>query len=160
MKTQTPLRLLPQLVPKPLWGMSAYRKIDRGSWQRIRQDALKAAGQRCEICGVSPLNGPLTCHEVWQYDDGRKRATLDRLEIHCTKCDTATHMGRAFRHGQGEVALEQLSLVNGITRREARQIYSRAIIIWKQRNTKTWRVAVEEALVRRYPCLAVLEDSG
>ena len=93
-ETKTPLKLVPNLVPKPLWGISAYRKLTRDSWRRIRQDALDAAGNRCEMCGVLPQQaGSLTCHEVWRYSEARGTATLARLEVHCAKCDSVTHMG-------------------------------------------------------------------
>jgi hypothetical protein len=157
---QIPVKLSPQLVPKPLWGISGHRKLHRDSWRRIRQDALETAGYRCEICGASPpLGGSLTCHEVWRYDDRCATATLVRFEIHCADCDTVTHLGRAMKHGEGNFAFEQLCKVNGITRPEARQVYTRAVTIWKDRNTKDWRVVVDETLLQRYPCLAVL-DSG
>lgn len=152
--------LQPQLVPKPLWGISARRKLGRGSWQHIRQDAIKAARQSCEICGESPnaiYGDPLTCHEVWRYDDILATATLLGFEIHCPKCDLVTHMGRAMAHGFGDDALDQLCRVNGTTRLEAKQIYTDAMALWQKRSVKKWRVKVAKTLLRRYPQLTKLE---
>lgn len=154
------LRLQPQLVPRPLWGISARRKLGRSSWQRIRQDALEAAHQSCEICGESPnaiYGDPLTCHEVWRYNDNLATATLVSFEIHCPKCDLVTHMGRAMARGFGDEALDQLCQVNGITRLETKRIYTDAMALWQKRSVKKWRVKVAKTLLRRYPQLTELE---
>lgn len=156
------LELCPELVPKPLWGISAYRKLGRSSWQRIRQDAVKSAHQSCEICGESPnpiYGDPLMCHEVWRYRDSSATATLMGFEIHCAKCDLVTHMGRAMTHGLGDAALDQLCRVNGVTRVEARRMYTDALALWEKRNAKKWRVTVARALLKRYPRLINLQTT-
>jgi hypothetical protein len=153
-------KLEPQLVPKPLWGISAAKKLGRRAWQQIRQGELNRAGRRCEICGEPQdalPGGTLICHEVWEYQDRSGTATLTRLQVHCAKCDLATHAGRAKAHGYYEAALEQLSRVNGISRREAGEVFARAMAVWKERNKLAWGIAVEKTLLAKYPSLAILE---
>lgn len=71
-RVETPktYRLMPELVPRPLWGISAYRLLGRGkAWRAIRQATLEAGGQECSICRSTESG--LTCHERWSYDDRR-----------------------------------------------------------------------------------------
>ena len=135
------MKLQPELVPKPLWGYSAYRLLGRSAWKAIRQDVLNAAKNSCEPCGVTPSpldRDPLTCHERWHYDDKKRVATLIGFEIHCSACDSATHMGRAVRHGAGDLALKQLCKVNGISVSGANDLFEGAMARWKTRSGKKW----------------------
>ena len=150
------LKLEPHLVPKPLWKHSASEKLGRTSWQAIRQDRLREAGDRCEICR-EPSVRPLNCHEIWSYDDSNAVATLVGFEMHCAKCDLVTHMGRAIAHGYGDQALQQMTGVNGINLAEAKQIWLSAKGIWKTRNAREWSVKIPKTLVERYPRLRLLE---
>jgi hypothetical protein len=149
------LKLAPALVPKPLWGLSAYRLLSRGaSWRQIRGDTLQAAGHRCSICGQPA--GRLTCHERWDYRDATGLAVLIGLDARCDLCDAATHMGRASAHGNRQIALTQLCRVNRIGRAEALDIFEGEMAVWKARSHRRWRVAVDGELLRRYPQLRVL----
>jgi hypothetical protein len=124
---------------------------------------MESAGHRCEVCGVSLSQlqgGTLSCHELWSYDDKRNTATLVGFEMHCSDCDLATHIGRAFQHGYGEAAIAQLSRVNGITREEAQQLFRRAMKLWRERSRKKWRAVVAHPLLIRYPVLAALIKRG
>jgi hypothetical protein len=150
------LKLKPHLVPKSLWGISAQRKLG-ASWKHIRQECLVAAAYRCQICSESPSRP--YCHEVWDYSDIQRTATLIGFEIHCTECDLVTHIGRAMKRGFGEAALEQMCKVNGITRPEAEKVYADAIRVWNKRKAVKWRVVVDQELLKRFPRLAILEDN-
>ena len=154
---------MPNMVPKPLWRKSAYRMLGRGArWKQIRKDALEAAHHACEVCSFapSPIYGdPLTCHEVWHYDDKRGIATLTGFEIHCNECDSVMHMGRTVAHGGRDMAIAQLCKVNKIGPKEAEQLFADAMIVWRQRNEKKWRIAVTKPLLKRYPQLATLESA-
>ncbi len=148
------IRLLPELVPRPLWGISAYRLLDRPVWKAIRKNAIEAARNRCSICGNA--KGLLTCHEKWSYDDERLTATLVGLEIHCDPCDAVTHAGRSIVHGSADVILEQLCKVNGCTPAEAKRIVTAAYMQWKERSRKEWTVAVAAPLLKKYPQLEIV----
>jgi hypothetical protein len=128
----------------------------------MRKDALEAAHYTCEICSVvqSPIHDdPLTCHEVWHYDDKRGTATLTRLEVHCHECDSVIHMGRTVAHGGRETAIAQLCKVNGIGPEEAGELFAAAMIVWRKRSKKKWRIAVAKPLLKYYPQLAALESA-
>src|SRR5262249_5898098 len=89
------IHLVPELVPKPLFGISLYRLLPRAKWELIRNQELTISKNRCAIClDVGP---GLICHEQWFYDDGKSIAMLIGFEIHCQECDLVTHMGRAFQ---------------------------------------------------------------
>lgn len=141
--TSTPparYKLLPELVPKPLWGLSAKKKLGRSQWDRIRRQVLEDAEHACQICGdvPSPYYGdPLICHEVWHYDDKRRIATLVALRPQCAKCDCAVHMGQSMVFGAGDKALAQLQQVNGISLHEAEALYAQAMAVWSVRSSKT-----------------------
>lgn len=152
------VRLTPELVPKPLWGKSAYRLLGRRApWKAIRRDTLEAAGHRCSICGGT--RGQLSCHERWRYDDKRGRATLAGFEIHCADCDAVSHAGRAIMLGFGDVVIKQLRKVNGCTAEEANRMVATAMLLWKRRSRKKWKVVVAAALLKTHPRLQVLCQS-
>jgi hypothetical protein len=155
-------RLVPELVPNPqLWGMSAKKTLGRSAWEQIRLDVLTTAKHACEICGDEPNvyhGDPLNCHEVWHYDDERGVATLIRLRMQCTACDTAVHIGRAIIYDVGDRAFAQLQKVNGISRVEAERLYDTAYAEWRCRSKKTWRLKVADALLAKYPALAQLTE--
>lgn len=118
----------------------------------MRSDALEAAHHTCEVCSFtpSPIYGdPLTCHEVWQYDDKRGVATLVGLKIHCSKCDSAVHMGMAAAYGGRDIAIAQLCKVNGIGPQAAEELFAAAIVLWRKRSKKKWRIALAKPLLER-----------
>lgn len=155
------LRLVPNLVPAPLWGENAHGLPGRTLWKRMRKDALEAAHYTCETCSdtPSPIYGdPLTCHEVWRYDDKRRIATLVGLRIQCTKCDSAVHIDMATASGGFDRAIAQLCEVNGIGPKAAEELYDAAMVLWEKRSKKKWRIVVARPLLKRYPKLAALES--
>jgi hypothetical protein len=156
MPRNTKLRLTPELVPKPLWGISAYRILGRGVvWKAIRGDILEDARHRCSICGCK--EGQLTCHEKWLYNDKRATATLIGFEIHCVDCDAVAHSGRAMAHGFGDVVVKQLCKVNGCTQRQAERMIAAAMLLWQERSRKQWGIEVTAPLLKAYPQLEQLD---
>ena len=160
------MKLIPELVPKPLWRHNAQRLLGESSRKAIRKGALEAAKHSCEKCGLtpSPLDSePLSCHEQWQYDDKKRIATLVGFEMHCTDCDFVTHTGRAMRHGFGDRALKQMSKVNGVSLQTAQDLFLEAMALWRTRskeNKKKWSVRVDTKLIKACPKLAILETSS
>ena len=156
------LKLAPHLVPKPLWGKNAHQLFRRRAlWNKMRSDALEAAHHACEVCSEvpSPIYGdPLSCHEVWHYDDKRGVATLTRLRIHCSKCDSAVHIGMTAAYGGLDNAIAQLCKVNEIGPKAAEELFHAAMILWKKRSKKKWRITVAKPLLERYPQLVALES--
>lgn len=154
------LKLMPHLVPKPLWGKSAANLLKRAAWERIRRDAQEAARHACQVCSDAAPANALNCHELWDYDDQRGTAELVGLKMQCRDCDAAVHMGRAVKKGFGNRALAQLVKVNGISAAQAKMLYRRALDEWKRRNKSEWRIAVAKPLLERYPELAALEQNA
>ncbi len=151
-------RLVPELVPRPLWGISAYRLLGRGrAWKTIRQAALEASDQQCSICGSTETG--LTCHERWDYDDRHGTATLVGFEIHCHRCDAVTHMGRAVANGFAEEAIATFCRVNRVTKQEAGKAFRSAMGEWHRRSEKEWTITVAGPLLEQYPQLAILSGT-
>lgn len=163
MASRKKLRLVPELVPRPLWGRSAHRMLARRvAWaKKIRPDALAKAKNCCSICG-STGEGPLTCHDKWRYDDKTATAKLVGFEIHCGKCDAATYSGRLMNKGlpkEVEIdALQHFCSVNRCTPKDFRCVLASAMDEWHKRSERQWTVKVAAPLIKRYPELAALPD--
>jgi hypothetical protein len=162
MASRKKLRLVPELVPRPLWGRSPHRmRARRFAWtKKIRPDALAKAKNCCSICGSG--DGRLICHDLWHYDDKAATATLVGFEIHCGKCDAATHSGRLMNKGlpkEVEIdALKHFCSVNRCTPKVFRCVLESAMDQWHKRSEKQWTVKVAAPLIERYPELAALPD--
>lgn len=98
----------------------------------------------------------MTCHEKWCYDDKLHTATLVGFEIHCSNCDLATHSGRAFNLGYGDIVISQLCAVNRWKPEEAVNALKDAMKIWEKRSKRKWKIKVAAVLVSRYPELKAL----
>jgi len=160
MKKLASYRLIPELVPEPLWGKSAYKMLGgRAAWKkRIRPDALTKSDNRCGICESAEER--LICHDKWQYDDKAATATLIDFEIHCSACDSVTHFGR-LAAGIGleealQIVVPHLCKINQCTADKAVQIMLDAGTIFNKHSQKKWKVMVAAALVKMYPELADL----
>lgn len=156
-KSEKQLKLLPLLVPEPLWGKNAARLFGRSAlWMQIRRDALESANHACEICFAAEI--ALDCHEVWEYDDQSGTATLVAFRMQCEKCHLAVHIGRAKKHGKLDVAMAQLRKINGIDSTEAEKLRKEAMADWARRSKLKWRIIVAKSLLERYPKLLALES--
>lgn len=143
--------LVPELVPRPLWGVSAYRAHGNTKvWKTIRHDTLVAASNRCEFCDA---DAGLQCHDKWAYDDKKCVATLIGFEIRCQSCHMATHIGRAMQHGFLQEAVAHLCKVNRCTPRDIEAMIDAEMPLWRKRSKKKWTVVVAPALLKRYPRL-------
>jgi hypothetical protein len=146
-------RLMPELVPAPLWGVSAYRLFGKTKpWKEIRQDTLELAANKCGACDAD--SPQLSCHDAWSYDDKTRLATLIGFEIRCQACHNATHIGRANALGFEQEAHAQLRKVNGCMQDEVDAMVEAAMELWERRSAKTWTVVVAPNLLERYPRLA------
>lgn len=152
------LRLGPRLIPSPLWGISAAKRLKKSEWNAIRKDALAAAGNKCSICNNSSQR--LFCHEEWTYDEDQAVATLTGFVIVCPACSGVIHFGRSQAVGYHNEALEHMRQVNGISTAEAEELIQVAIRLWKrQSQTPAWRAQVQPELLGRYPALARLANA-
>jgi hypothetical protein len=154
------MRLEPELIPEPLWGISASRLLGRKSksWREIRASALASAGDACAACDQeSPGGRGMVCDELWKYDDQEQVAELSGVRILCPACDHARHFARAGQLGLAAEALRTLALVNGITEHRALALQQKAMRDWARRSSRSWTVRVARPFADRYPALAVLD---
>jgi hypothetical protein len=148
-------KLEPELVPQPLWGISACNLLrPQSRWRAIRSIALERAGHRCEAC--TEISTPLYCHEQWLYDIRKSKVTLTGFRIVCKNCNRVVHIGLAYRRGELPEALSQLARVNAISEAQAKQMYARASVIWRSRSRKDWKVNVKPQILKLFPQLDVL----
>jgi len=152
------LRLIPQLVPRPLWGLTVKRLVPRKTWEEIRRDALLISGGACVICGARREKG-MVCTEEWSYGAGI--ATLVELRIVCPDCNAARHIGSAARRGTAAFvqAFDHLVRVNRISQEQAMRLVDGCMAEWRASSMREWRVTVADELVARYPALAILSKT-
>jgi hypothetical protein len=144
-------KLVPELVPRPLWGISAPRALKKSAaWKAIRKDTLSEVGEKCQFCDAEAR---LECHDKWEYDDKKCVATLVGFEIRCKACHFVTHIGRAIQLGLLHEAAAHLRKVNGCTEKDVERMVGAAMSLWKKRNQKKWTIVVAPALLKQYPRL-------
>jgi hypothetical protein len=149
------MKLTPEMVPQPLWGINACKRVRPQSlWRSIRSRQIDRAGGCCEVC--EETTPPPYCHEQWHYDDRKSRATLTGFQVLCQNCNGAVHIALAYNRRKGAEALAQLARVNSISELEVNQIAERATATWEKRSQKNWRLSVKPRLLRAFPQLRVL----
>ena len=146
-------RLVPRLVPAPLWGLSGARLLPRAEWRQIRLDALEAAAGACSVCGTARDKG-MICDEEWTYSGGV--ALLTSVRIACPDCDAVTHIGSTGSRGYYAVARDHMARIDSITAIEADRLVEGQMAIWRQQSRQNWTIDVAPALLERYPQLAIL----
>ena len=147
------MKLQPELVPRPLWNVSA-NKILRSAWQReIRPAIFDDFDGICAHCEAATTR--MYAHEQWEYDDADGVALLTGIELACQHCNTCLHIRRCPpEHETG--ALRHLAAVNEISIAEATTLEREAKAEWSRRSGRQWRVVVAPSLVDRFPVLTEL----
>jgi hypothetical protein len=163
---RTQLKLMPALVPAPLWGKSVCNTLPRKQWESLRRSVLEVAANTCLHCEAQYEKG-MICHEVWEYDDLKQVATLTALAIVCRDCNSVLHLGKSLLIGQkkgesglverGEQAVEHLKKINRITDQEARKLIKDAFKTHSSRSRQTWEIQIASNLIEEHPILANLK---
>ncbi len=158
--------LKPALVPRPLFGRSVCHVLGakRKAWRSIRQQVIDSVASTCEYCGAQYEKG-MVCHEVWDYDDQDRTATLIAFALACSDCNFTLHAGLALEVGsaegsidaRGEQVVAHLAKVNEISNAEARAIVIHAFKEHAQRSQHSWEIGIAPHLVEKYPALANLK---
>lgn len=152
---------VPEMIPSPAWGRSAFRLLPTPAWRAIRAAEIDRAGGRCEVCGRVQAKG-LVCHEVWEHRvvEGRGVATLAALRVQCRGCDEVTHYGLAESRGDGGRARARLARLNGLDLESATAIIE---VMYERHATlsavSVWDFRVAAALADRHPELTVVEGT-
>ncbi len=97
------MNLEPELIPEPLWNISAASLLGRKSkaWRDIRSAALAAADDTCSACRKATPGGKyMVCDELWPYDTTDGVAALTGVRILCPACDHARHFARPDNSGR------------------------------------------------------------
>ena len=149
------LKLLPVLIPKPLWGINAHNLLVGECWQRMRRDTFLRDKNRCVICGEQK---PLQCHEVFSFDDAEGIAVLTKLESRCEVCHDCNHLGRLYKTDPDafKSALAYLGVINQLDPPDVIRLVKEAFRLHKTR-TRPWEMRVAQELLRCYPELKRLE---
>lgn len=149
------LKLIPVLIPKPLWGVNAHNLLEGQCWQNIRRNTFLRSDYCCVIC---QRKKPLECHEVFKFDDEKGVAVLLRLEGRCEDCHACNHLGRLKKvNPKGfKRALAYIGFVNQITPQVVIRIVGEAFDVHKSR-TRPWEMKVDPELLQIYPQLKRLE---
>lgn len=148
-------KLLPVLIPRPLWGVNAHRLLDRQQWSKIRRNIFSRDNHRCVICEAL---GQLECHEVFTFDDAAGVAMLVKLESRCPDCHDCHHLGRLKKHNPTafKQALKRIAGLNGMTPAEVIALVKKAFEVHAKR-TRPWEMKVVAELLQEYPELKKLE---
>ena len=149
------LKLIPVLVPKPLWGINAHDLLAWETWQRIRRDTFARDNHLCVICEQQL---PLECHEVFSYNDNAGIAVLEKLESRCAECHACNHLGRLRKRSPDKFqhALVRIGRLNKMRPAEVILLVKNAFRVHSTQ-TRPWDLKVAPDLLRSYPELALLE---
>ena len=141
------LKLLPRLVPKPIWWKNLRTHLGQTKWlSEVSRPVRESAGQGCELCGGTGEGAPrwkLCCDEVWEYDDAKRTATLVDLQSICWKCSGIIHLGNTTltmpeRLPELEVHTRR---VNGISAAIWKKAVAEEFETWRWRSSlKGWKV--------------------
>lgn len=154
-----PLRLAPELIPRPLFGHSAHRLLPTSAWRRVRQRELDRSGPACEVCGRQVDRG-LVAHERWLHRTDPPTAVLAAIRMQCRPCDGAVHIGLADGQGRGRAARATLVRVNGISWADAELLVEAAYERWAGLSSlRGWTAEVAPPLLAVHPELAVVADT-
>jgi len=144
-------KITAQMVPAPLWGISAAKLCS--DWSLIRTYYIPSLNTRCFHCGRRAAN----CHEVWYYDDKNGIALLSEMRPICHKCHAVVHWGRTVTVGDAGEAFMHILSVNGWTREQANNMLAKAWSDWENRSFAHWKVLVSGRLLGLHPSLQILE---
>lgn len=129
-----------ELVPRSTWSINVRSEIPKVEWDRIRREIYRKASYRCEICGGQGPKWPVECHEIWEFDPGKRRQVLVGLTALCPDCHRVKHFGFARINGKAEEAFRHLMKVNQWSQAEANQHVETAMDEWAERSELQWSV--------------------
>lgn len=129
-----------ETVPETCWFSNVRTNVSTEDWDKLRREAYRRAGYRCEICSGRGTEHPVECHERWNYDDESHTQTLLGLIALCPACHRVKHIGLAFKEGHGGRAMEHLAQVNGWNLVETLEYVEEAREIWENRSRHEWKL--------------------
>lgn len=151
-------KLCPQLVPKPLWGVSLAKLVRMSTSElsllglepRVAEELksfwLALPRDKCVICGSKASD----IDEFWSYhvDSGRGLARIVSLRSLCGNCHLAKHVGYAKVTGRLSEALEHLARINDSTLSDVYTRLEKIYETWRSLSSITnWRVEISEGVL-------------
>jgi hypothetical protein len=138
------LKLEPCLIPQSVWGQSLSNLHKKGQckyWPNLREEAGIRHGSQCVFCDASPEHG----HEVWNYNDSTKVATLKDIVPVCKWCHHCIHLGHAeLLASKGELdfkaVIQHFQNVRRVNRTQVECIAREAFDLWEVRSRFQWTV--------------------
>lgn len=142
-------------MPSGLWGISACKLLGQYRWQQLRLRICEEQKHRCAWCDVEMLKG-IHCHEKWDYDQASGVATLSGFELHCPMCDFFCHIGFAGVKGYEKDARAHARRAFKYTAAQVSRVISQAFREWQALSKLSWRTAVGDEVLKRFPELIVV----
>ncbi len=135
-------KLTVELVPSTSWGDNLRTRLAGPDWDRLRKACYKAAGYRCEICGMTCESRPwpVECHEIWSYSDITHTQKLEGLIALCDRCHEVKHAGFAQVRGRLNSVYAKLCAVNGWSVQEAQYYVKESFRVWEARSEHGWKL--------------------
>jgi hypothetical protein len=135
-----------ELVPKTSWYTNVRSHVSPEEWDIIRKKSYTFADNKCEICGDNGTNQGVRhrveCHEIWHYDDEKKKQTLKGMISLCPNCHKTKHVGLAQLRGEEDIVVRQLMKVNNMTEDEAYDYIDRSGQKWIERSQYDWELDI------------------
>jgi hypothetical protein len=132
-------------------------------WKAIREETRKAAGDKCEICGIK-RDRNMICHEEWTYDMPNRVATITRFRWICPDCNGVIHIaGGPISWSDGLEkdpnikVIEHLMHVNEISLREALDLLNKENQKNEERSKLDWKIRLDKTLTAQFPFLQDLD---
>ena len=140
------IKLTIELVPSKSWYTNVRSNVTQQEWDTLRKACYRKANSVCEICGDTSKNQgkqyDLECHEIWDYNDKNKVQKLVGLIGLCNHCHTVKHPGLAGMQGRGQIVINQLMKVNGMTESEASDYITDSFATWEARSEYDWKLDI------------------
>ncbi len=131
-----------ELVPKTAWYKNVRSEMSQEQWDYIRKNCYRKAGYKCEICSGKGDKWPVECHEIWEYDDTKKKQTLKGMIALCPDCHKVKHAGLSQMKGEINLVIKQLMKVNNVSKDEAIAYIDKAFGVWKERSRHSWKTDI------------------
>lgn len=134
-----------ELVPTSCWLSNIRSNVKNSEWDRIRFVTGGIANFKCEICNERGSKHPVECHEVWKYDEIKKKQSLLKFQSICPLCHQVKHLGFTKTVLGKEFynrAVERFMRINNLSELTAKELIREAIEKWKQRSESHWELDI------------------
>ena len=135
-------KLTINMLPKGAWNNDFSKTLSKNDWDKLRQNALKRANGKCEICGYE--TNDLDVHEEWEFDTKNKTQTLKQIIAICSKCHGVKHFKNSVRLGFGEQAEEHFMKVNNASEMQFAGHLNKSLLEYNERNkVLRWKIIAD-----------------